>query len=161
MSTPALFNLIRNVVDEFGGSDRLANELCDRVGDQFLDAVSSQVSEQYRDDELPRRLGHTELEAVMRWCPFVREVTSAGKSRNAAIGNRFTDRNGGEYGNPAGCCCVGSYCMSWRWIDDLRGYCGLAERPRFQPAGEPRRLPNRTPLPRPTASEQRDLFDER
>ena len=50
--------------------------------------------------------------------------------------------------------------MSWRWLDPTRGYCGMAGRPTYQPLGEPRRLPNRTPLERPTASEQRDLFDD-
>ena len=97
----------------------------------------------------------------MRWCPHVREVTPTGKgAKDVAIGNRFIDKNGSEYANPAGCCCIGSVCMSWRWSDDIRGFCGLAGRPTHQPIGEPRRLPNRTPLERPTPSEQIDLFDE-
>jgi hypothetical protein len=158
--TPALFNTIRRLTEEFGGSEDLANALCDHVGDNFLDAVGDQVSEQWRDDAPPRRLGHTEVEAAMRWCPHAREATAAGKAKDVAIGNRWIDREGqDDYANPAGCRCIGSQCMSWRWIDDLRGYCGLAGRPHFQPIGEPRRFPNRTPLPRPTASEQRDLFD--
>jgi len=159
--TPALFNLIRDVVDRHGKADELANDLCDQVGELWSDAVIDRDRE-YRDDVTPaRRLGHTELEAVMRWCPHVREVTPVGKGpKDVAIGNRYIDRDGESYGNPAGCCCIASYCMAWRWLDDLRGYCGLTERPRFQPVSEPRRLPHRTPLPRPTASEQRDLFDE-
>jgi hypothetical protein len=155
-----IYNTIRHVIGEHGGSDHLANEPCDRIGDNFLDAVSEHVSTQYSDDDPPRRLGHTPLEAVMRWCPFVREVTPSGKGRrDVAIGNRFVDRDGQEYANPAGCACTASYCMAWRWHDSLRGYCGLAGRPHFQPTNEPRRLPNRTPLPRPTPSEQFDLFD--
>ena len=155
----ALFNTIRAVVNEFGGADELANALVDRIGDDFLDALQDQQSE-YRDDNPPRRLGHTELEAAMRWCPHVREVTPAGKGRkDAAIGNRYRDDDGTEYANPAGCCCIGSVCMAWHWLDATRGYCGLAGKPTYQPLGEPRPLTNRTPLERPTASEQIDLFD--
>jgi len=157
---PAIYNTIRNVVSEYGGGDNLADELCARLGDEFLDAVADQVSEQWRDDPPLRRLGHTEIEAAMRWCPHVREATAAGKAKDIAIGNRYLDREGQDYANPAGCRCIASQCMAWQWLDSIRGYCGLAERPRFQPVGEPRRFPNRTPLPRPTASEQRDLFDD-
>jgi hypothetical protein len=105
-------------------------------------------------------LGHTELEAAMRWCPHVREVTPAGKGpKDAQVGNRYIDRDGSAYNNPAGCACVASYCMQWRWLDDSRSYCGVSGRPTFQPLREPRRLANRTPLERPTTGEQRDLFD--
>ena len=97
----------------------------------------------------------------MRWCPHVREVTPVGKgAKDAQIGNRYIDKNGSEYGNPSGCCCIGSVCMMWQWFDDLRGHCGLAGKPTFQPIGEPRRLVNRTPLERPPASERVDLDDE-
>lgn len=158
---PAIFNTIRTVVDKFGASPELANALCDQLGDDFLDAVQEQHAATYRDDDPPRRLGHTELEANLRWCPHVREVTPVGKGRkDVAIGNRYVDRDGSAYNNPAGCACAASYCMSWRWLDSLRGYCGLAGRPIFQPIGEPRQFPNRTPLERPTASEQTDLFDD-
>jgi hypothetical protein len=158
----AIYNTIRSVVSEYGGGDKLADELCARLGDEILDAVNAQVSEQYRDDDPPPRrgLGLTEVEAAMRWCPHAREATAAGKAKDVAIGNRYLDRERqDDYANPAGCRCIGSYCNAWRWLDDIRGYCGLAGRPHFQPVGEPRRLPNRTPLSRPTASEQRDLFD--
>jgi hypothetical protein len=158
---PALFNTIRRVVDEFGSTPELASALCTEVGDEFLAAVHNQVREQTGDEPAPRRLGHTELEAHMRWCSFAREVTPVGKGpKDAAIGNRYLDRNGSEYANPAGCACIASYCMSWRWLDDLRGHCGLAGQPTFQPMREPRQFVNRTPLERPTASEQVDLFDE-
>jgi hypothetical protein len=161
--TAALYNTIRHVVGEHGGSDNLANELYDRIGDDFHDAVGQQVRESYAiDEDPPRKLGHTELEASMRWCPLARQVTPVGKGKkDAQIGNRYLDADGADYANPAGCRCTGSYCMSWRWLDSLRGNCGLAGRPHFQPINEPRRLPNRTPLPRPTASEQFDLFDDR
>ena len=161
MKGPAIFNILRRVVSEFGGSDELANALCDQVGENFLGAVTDQVHEQYRDEDPPPRLGHSELEASLRWCPFVREVTPLGKSRkDVAIGNHYLGSEGGEYNNPSGCACSASYCMAWRWTDSLRGYCGLAGRPHFQPINEPRRFPNRKPLPRPSACEQCDLFDE-
>jgi hypothetical protein len=163
MSTkaPAIFNTIRNVVNELGWPDEHANTLCDRVGEDFLDAVRDQQSE-YRDDSPPpRRLGHTEVEAAVRWCPLVREVTPVGKgAKDAAIGNRYIDKNGSEYANPAGCLCIGSVCMFWRWDDATRGHCGIAGPLVFQPIGEPRRLVNRTPLERPTASERVDLDDD-
>jgi hypothetical protein len=120
-------------------------------------------SASYREDDPPppRRLGHTELEAAMRWCPHAREATPAGKGpKDAAIGNRYIDRDGSDYANPAGCRCIGSLCMTWRWHDGLRGYCGLAGELRYQPPGEPRRLPNRHPLERPSESLARELFDE-
>jgi hypothetical protein len=109
MSTkgPAILNTIRTVVDEFGGSDALANTLCDRVGDVFLDALADQQSEYRPEDPPPRRLGHTELEAAMRWCPHVREVTPLGKGpKDAQVGNRYIDRDGSAYTNPAGCACT-------------------------------------------------------
>jgi len=159
---PAIYNTIRRVVSEFGGGEALADELCTRVGDEIEDTVDERFAQQFRaDDPPPRRLGHTELEAVMRWCPHVREVTPAGKGpRDVAIGNRYRNGDGQEYGNPAGCCCIASYCMAWKWLDATRGFCGMTEPPRYQPLGEPRRLVNRTPLGRPTSSEQADLFSE-
>jgi hypothetical protein len=157
---PAIYATIRHVVSEFGGSDELANALRDRVGDDFLDAVQDQRSEYRDDDPPPSRLGHSESEAAIRWCAFAREVTPTGPQKLAAIGNRFIDHDGSAYSNPAACNCIGGYCMSWRWLDDLRGFCGLAGRPTHQPLREPRRLSSRTPLERPTPSECRDLFDE-
>lgn len=159
MSTP-IYNSIRALVDKHGGNEALASELCDVVGDEMPAAAQDALSG-YREDPPPSRVGHTELEASLRWCPFAREVTPVGKgAKDAALGNRFIDRNGSEYANPAGCACTASYCLSWRWIDALRGYCGLAGRPTYQPIGEPRRLESRTPLERPTSSEQVDLFDD-
>jgi hypothetical protein len=154
---PMLFNLIRRVVDEFGGPSGLADALCDQVGDQFFGAIADQAAE-YRDDPPPRHIGMTETESAVRWCPFTREVINLGKKDRLA-GNRYLDADGSDYANPAGARCIGSLCMCWRWTDPFRGFCGAAGPVRVQPAGEPRRLPNRTPLPRPTASEQRDLFD--
>jgi hypothetical protein len=158
-----IFNDIRNTVSEHGGSPALADELCTRVGDEIEDAVGERFSQQFReDDPPPRRLGWTELEAAMRWCPHAREHTPVGKgTKDVAIGNRYLDQNGqDDYTNPAGARCIGSMCMSWRWHDALRGYCGLAGEPRFQPLGEPPRLPNRHPLQRPSESLARELFDE-
>jgi hypothetical protein len=69
----------------------------------------------------------TEAEAAQRWCPLVREVTPVGKGgkRDIALGNRYTtDKD--DFTNPAGARCVGSVCMSWRWLSESRGHCGLA-----------------------------------
>jgi hypothetical protein len=156
--SPAIYNTIRAVVSEFGGSEALADELCTRVGDEIEDAVGERFSQQFREeDPPPRRLGHTEIEASMRACPFAREVIALDGKRERSVGNRYTGPDGGDYANPAGCRCIGSYCMAWRWLDALRGCCGMTERPRYQPLGEPRRLANRTPLERPSESLARDL----
>jgi hypothetical protein len=90
---------------------------------------------------------------------MAREVTPTGKGKkDAAIGNRYLDGDGqDDYANPAGCRCIGSMCLAWRWSDDLRGYCGLAGPVTYQPVGEPRRIPNRAPLRRPHESLARDL----
>jgi hypothetical protein len=161
-SVPALFNTIRRVVDEFGGPPELASALCTEIGEEFLAAVYDQARESFQLDEQPHgRLGMTEVEASLRWCPHVREHTPVGKgTKDVAIGNRYLDSNGqDDYTNPAGCRCIGSMCLAWRWTDPQRGYCGLAGRPTYQPINEPRRVPHRSPLGRPTASEQVDLYD--
>lgn len=157
----AVYNKIRQVVDKhIGGNEALTRELCDVAGDEIPAAVQDALSE-YREDPPPRRLGMTEVQAAVRWCPLTREVTPVGKgAKDAAIGNRYIDKNGSEYANPAGCLCIGSVCMFWRWDDATHGHCGLAGPVTYQPIGEFRRLPTRTPLERPTASEQVDLFDE-
>jgi hypothetical protein len=161
---------IANIVGEHTGSpDELITKLRAHWDEEAAARAQDLFREAYREPDQvatqpasrPHRCGHTELEAAMRWCPHVREVTPVGKGpKDAQIGNRYVDRGGQEYANPAGCCCIAGYCMQWRWLDDLRGYCGLSGKPTYQPIGEPRRLPNRTPLERPTASEQVDLFDE-
>jgi hypothetical protein len=60
----------------------------------------------------------TEEEALTRWCPHARDAD--------LVGNRFEEN---------GAACIGSQCMSWRWVKGSekasvgRGYCGLAGRP--------------------------------
>ena len=104
MSTP-IYNSIRTVVDTHGGGEALARALCDVVGDEIAAATQDALSG-YREDPPPSRLGHTELEAALRWCPQAREVTPVGKGpKDVAIGNRYLDKNGCEYANPAGCSC--------------------------------------------------------
>jgi hypothetical protein len=152
-----LFNLIRRTVSAYGGSEQLADALVTEMGDEFLDSVDARFSALHAEKPPPRNLGMTELEAAMRWCPQAREVTALDK-KTQHLGNRYLDGEG-DFANPAGCRCIGSYCLAWRWIDPLRGYCGLAGVPRFQPLGEPRRLTNRTPLERPHESLERDLFE--
>jgi hypothetical protein len=157
-----LYSRIRAAIDAHSGDNEAqARAVCDVVDHEITAATQDALSAYREDSPPPRRLGHTELEAAMRWCPLTREVTPVGKgARDAQIGNRYVDRNGSEYSNPAGAACIGSVCMFWRWHDDLRGYCGNAGPPGHQPLGEPRRLTVRTPLERPTASERVDLDDE-
>jgi hypothetical protein len=90
-SVPALFNTIRRVVDEFGGPPELASALCTEIGEEFLAAVYDQARESFQLDEQPHgRLGMTEVEASLRWCPHVREHTPVGKgTKDVAIGNRY------------------------------------------------------------------------
>jgi hypothetical protein len=155
-----IYNAIRDVIESYGGGDAAVRAVCDVVDDEIAAAVRDQMAEYRPEDRLPSPVGLTETEAAARWCPFAREVTPVGKGKkDAAIGNRYLDSDGSDFANPAGCRCIASYCLAWRWFDDLRGYCGLAGKPAFQPMREPRRLPNRTPLKRPTAAEQVDLFD--
>jgi hypothetical protein len=161
---PELFNVIRNVLAESGVCEQIADRVVTEVGELYLGAIHDAVREHVDEGVARPRQGHlgmTAAEAAMRWCPHVREVTPVGKSKkDAQIGNRFIDRDGSHYSNPAGCGCISDHCMMWRSLDQLRGYCGLASRPHYQPLSEPRQLASRTPLERPTESEQQDLFAE-
>lgn len=71
----------------------------------------------------------TEEEAKTKWCPHVRVRHSS-----QAVINRTPDpMPEADFG------CIGSRCMSWRWLFDgfvlTRGYCGLAG-PFFTPDGD-------------------------
>ena len=150
-------------LSSLGASGEMIEAATILVGDELSEAVNAQVRESYRtdpDDELPQRpRGCTELEAALRWCPFSREVVTI-NNKSAGIGNRYLDPDGSDYANPAGSRCIGGHCLAWRWDDPLRGHCGLAGSIKFQPLGEPREFATRTPLPRPTLSDSRDLFEE-
>ncbi len=61
-----------------------------------------------------RIVGHTDAEATRLWCPFTRMGE-----------NRFTDKQHWQLVR-GGATCFGCKCMAWRWLDDDRGYCGLA-----------------------------------
>jgi hypothetical protein len=154
----AIYNRVRAAIEAHGGSDAMAGAVCDVVGDEIAAATQDALSGYREEDPPPGRLGHTECEASLRWCPFAREIVELSK-KATAVGNRYTDQNGSDYANPAGARCIGSHCMAWHWSDPLRGHCGIAGPVTFQPIGEPRRLANRTPLERPTPSEQVDLLE--
>jgi hypothetical protein len=62
--------------------------------------------------------GHTEREAWDLWCPHARV-----EGNNKAYNNYHKKF---EYD---GCRCRASKCSAWRWLDDERGFCGLAGRP--------------------------------
>ena len=81
----------------------------------------------------------TEEEAKTKWCPHSRAVLYGGKiSKVLSSGhNRATfsktEGKDEDYLNPEFCRCIGSECMSWRWVygqDTVPGgYCGLAGEP--------------------------------
>jgi hypothetical protein len=48
MAQLMIFNTIRRVVDEFGGTPELASALCTEMGEEFIAAVHAQVHESYR-----------------------------------------------------------------------------------------------------------------
>jgi hypothetical protein len=160
---PTVFNTIHRIIDGHGIDDNVVDQLCTEVSELVNEAVHDAVRE-HIDESVPaprpQRLGMTENQAALRWCPFAREVIEVGAKKTHGIGNRYLGSGEDDYANPAGCRCIGSMCLAWRWSDETRGYCGLAGPVIYQPVGEPRRVPNRRPLARPTASEQHDLFDE-
>ena len=138
-----LYNRLRAVVDNHGHNQALARELCDVVGDEIAAAKQDALSG-HLEDPPPKLLGMTEPEAAVCWCPLVREVTPVGKgAKDVAIGNRYIDKNGSEYANPAGCACIASNCMFRRWDSPTRGHCGLAGPVTYQPLGESRRRVSR------------------
>jgi hypothetical protein len=160
-----LYNQVADAVRAHSGSenqveavftlvcDEIESLAADRV-DELLNSSEERLSNVY-DPAVDEPPGHTEAEAAQRWCPFTREVTPIGKSKkDAAIGNRYlTERD--DFPNPAGCRCIASHCMAWRWTSVDRGRCGLAGPVELMPAAEPRRLHNRVP----PAREIPDLFD--
>lgn len=157
-----------------GNQDDLVAAICEVVSDEVDAAVRDQLDETlHRIDvpveppELPEpapegRHGYTEAEAAQRWCPFAREATPVGKSKkDAAIGNRYTTTKD-DFTNPAGCRCIASHCMSWRWESEATGHCGLSGPIGYMPADEPRRLANRVPPSRdPTPDLFADVADSR
>jgi hypothetical protein len=163
MSAPTsrLYQQVADVIRAHSGTEPLVEAVSALVLDEFESFVAARVDEVLEQtDHLPAPdcLGHTEAEAAQRWCPFAREVTPLGKAkRDAAAGNRYlTDKD--DYTNPAGCRCIASHCMAWRWLSEGRGHCGLAGSVTHMPNAEPQHLPNRVPLARiyPT---QPDQFD--
>jgi hypothetical protein len=137
--------------------DPLDAEVRDRL-DEVLHRTDVPVEPPELPDPPEDRRGYTEAEAAQRWCPFAREVTPVGKSKkDAAIGNRYETAKD-DFTNPAGCRCIASHCMAWRFISVDRGYCGLASAVLHMPANEPRHLHNRMPPPREPPQEP-DLFD--
>jgi hypothetical protein len=156
--TNRLYQKIADTVRAHSGTEALIEDIWSRVSDDAEGTVSHRVDElRNQDPAVDAPPGYTEIEAAQRWCPFTREVTPVGNGKkDVAIGNRFlTARD--DYTNPAGCRCVASHCMAWRWTSVDRGGCGLAGPFVLMPAGEPRRLPNRVPPARETIP---DLFDD-
>ena len=58
----------------------------------------------------------TEADARQRWCPF----------HGKAIAGHIRTMPDGKVN--ASMVCIGSLCMSWRWVGgvEITGYCGLA-----------------------------------
>jgi hypothetical protein len=156
---PELFNTIRSVLAESGVCEQIADRVVTEVGELYLGAIHDAVLEHVDEGASaprPQRLGLTETQAAMRWCPMVREVIEPDK-KTQGIGNRYLDNGGGDYTNPAGARCIGSMCLCWRWDSKRRGHCGLVGPVTHQPPGEPRRITHRTALPRPDESIAKDL----
>lgn len=79
----------------------------------------------------------TEEEARGKWCPYARQQSTMGR-------NSF-NRRGSAVKVLAGCRCIASECMAWRWGTEIvtegdweqtsevksttHGYCGLAGSP--------------------------------
>jgi hypothetical protein len=157
----SLYRHVADVVRAHSGSE----ELIDKLFGLFLDEVESLAAARFDElhDPVPyesEQRGHTEHEAGQRWCPFVREVTPVGKSKkDAQIGNRYLADK--DYANPAGCRCIASHCMAWRFVSELHGYCGLAGPIGLTPRNEPRDLPNRIPPARiKPVPPQLELFND-
>lgn len=86
----------------------------------------------------------TEEEAKGKWCPHSRTVKyDVGTMFSSSPRNRVVESEANEVlaeisYNLAGCQCIASQCMAWRWSEQLMrtdgpvlprtGYCGLAGR---------------------------------
>ena len=73
----------------------------------------------------------TEEQASEKWCPMVR--TSAYYMNHAEIVDD-ADNRGHTNLTPESCCCIGSGCMLWNWLEndedegfEPKGYCGLQQ----------------------------------
>jgi hypothetical protein len=155
---PTVFTTIRRLTDGLGIDENVVDQLCTEVGELLNEAVSDAVREHVDEGASaprPPRFGMTEAQAAMRWCPMAREVVGPKKSHG--IGNRYLGDGADDYANPAGSRCIGAMCLCWRWDGEQRGHCGLAGPVIYQPPGEPRRIPHRTPLSRPPESLAHDL----
>jgi hypothetical protein len=162
-ATQRLYRQVTDVIRTHSGSEALEEAITGLVLDEFESLVVAAVDEALDQTdpslaEPEERLGYAEAEAAQRWCPYVREVTPLGKGKkDIAIGNRYTT-NKDDFTNPAGCRCIASHCMAWRWVSEKCGHCGLAGSPTYPPADGPRHLPNRMPPARAYPA-QPDLFD--
>jgi hypothetical protein len=154
-TNPRLYQLVADVIRRHSGGEDLVDEVLALVLNEVESFAAARVEEVFDTARIPfdsDRVGHTEEQAGQRWCPFVRETVPLGKGkRDVAIGNRYsTDKD--DYTNPAGCRCVASHCMAWRWVTELHGFCGLAGSVGPMPRAEPRNLTSRKPPARLNAS---------
>jgi hypothetical protein len=62
----------------------------------------------------------TENEAAKKWCPKVQLVLV---ESGALVTNRYS------LADAEHCCCIGSFCMWWRWVDvnKTTGLCGAID----------------------------------
>jgi hypothetical protein len=159
MINHTLYQQIADAVRAHSGSEELVEAVFAVTCDEVESLAANRADEQLRQsDERPTIVSsdHTEDEAGQRWCPHAREATPVGKGKkDVAIGNRYMTMND-DYPNPAGCRCIASHCMAWRWSSADRGHCGLAGPVVVMAAGEPRRLRNRMPPAR--VSPEHDLL---
>jgi hypothetical protein len=83
---------VADVIRRHAGSEDLVDEVNSCVLDKIESLAAARLDELIDHSNLPYdsdHRGHTEQEAAQRWCPFVRETVPLGKSKVAAIGNRF------------------------------------------------------------------------
>ena len=77
----------------------------------------------------------TEEEAKTKWCPFVRSqiVDQDENGRLMCISNRdkaqMVEVNDERVMTHN---CIGGSCMTWRWMDRVGGFCGLAGFPQLR-----------------------------
>ena len=76
----------------------------------------------------------TEDEAKKSFCPFMRDIVPI-EVQGPQIGQKIPVGivPANRYPDGRGTCCIGKFCMMWRWVNGPdaggQGYCGLGGQP--------------------------------